>query len=177
MGKSLQELLREQESLAKDTATDNRKIRKFLKIAIPIFVVEILTIIALVVYFIALPKNTLTIKTNRDDAVVYINGDNQVNLTMENPKEVQDNYSYAFDLELEIPQDGSYLVTFRAICDDVDTVKVNCIGAIIEPNGYYSKTISGREKDRLITGITIISKEKPKNFDVVIEITINKKIS
>ena len=177
MGKSLEELLREQETLAKDTATDNRKIRKFLKIAIPIFAVEILTVIALIVYFIALPKNTLTIKTNREDAVVYINGENQVNLTMENPKEVQDNYSYVFDLELEMPQGSSYLVTFRAVSDDVDTVKVNCIGAIIEADGYYSKTIKGGEKDRLITGITILSKEKPKNFDVVIEITITKKIS
>lgn len=175
MGKSIQELLQEQESLAKDTATDGRKIKKFLKIAIPIFVIEILTIVSLLVYFVILPKNTLTITTNMSNVVVYVNGDDKDKIKLETPKSKQENYAYTFNLEIFIPESGSYTVSFKAKCDDAKSIKINCVGAIIEANGVYSRTVPGGEKTKLLSGITMISDEKPKDFDVVIEITITKK--
>ncbi len=149
--------------------TSNRKIKKFLRIAIPIFVIEIITLVVLLTYLIVLPKNYCKITTNYDDAVIYINGEESNKFRFEEPKESTLYYYYGVDISVKLP-DGEYVIEFTLICDKY---AISATTTATKQNGVYSLQTSGG-KTQLLSAITLKSSKKLKNFTVDMNVKIQK---
>ena len=150
-------------------STDGKKIKKFLTIAIPIFIIEVLAAIFLIMYFVLLPKNTLTISKNMDSAIVYINDAEKDKVRLKAPAEKQDSYNYDFEISVLLPGTQTYQVYFEVTCDKyyVNTRTY----AVHSGNGFVSN-VKGGEKTRLMLGIVLMADELIENFDVVVNITV-----
>lgn len=150
---------------------EKSKVKKFFRVAIPIFVIEIIAIIVLVTYLLTLPKNYCKISINVDNAVVYVDGKESKEFRFNDPKKQTEYYYYEVDLKVKLPDDDKYAVTFTLSCDKY---KVYAATSASVKNGVYSLEINGGEKSQILTAITITANEKIKDFDVYINIKATK---
>lgn len=150
-------------------AVENRQVKKFFRIAGVILALEIVAVIALVTYFLILPKNYCKVTTNMKDAIIYINNKKTSKLRLENPDKELINYYYEFDLDVELPDNNEYLITFSVKCDKYITYVTT---KAEKQNNKYVLSNNGNKKIEILTGITLISNEKINNFDVNIYLDI-----
>lgn len=171
MSKDIFAMLRQQEASFSETTVGSKKVRKFLKVAIPILVAEIVAIIALVTYLILLPKNYCRISTNMKSAVVYVNDKKTDKFRFTVPKEKQTNYYFGVQISIYIPGDSTYLVTYTVDCEKYHT-SVSTSANV--NHGVYTMQVEGGKRTALLTGITIKSDQLINNFDVDIDVNISK---
>ena len=148
-----------------------RKIAKFFRIAIPIFVIEVVAIIVLVTYLLMLPKNYCKVSINMKDAVVYIDGKKSDEFRFNDPEKQAEHYLYKVDISVVLPGTDEYEVTFNVKCEKY-LVHAATIANV--KNGLYVMTVKGGEKTQLINAIAISSTEKIKNFEVNVVIDVVK---
>ena len=152
-------------------AVGNRQVKKFFRIAGVILALEIVAVIALVTYFIILPKNYCKVTTNMKDATIYINDQKTSKLRLENPDKELINYYYEFDLDVELPDNDEYLITFSVKCDKYKTYVTT---KAEKQNDKYILANNGNKKIEVLAGITLISNKKVNNFDINIYLDIRK---
>ena len=152
-------------------ATEDRKMKKFMRWAIPVLVIEVIALILIGIYFFVVPKNYCTVSINNKDAIIYLNNKVGNKVRLDDPKEAVTYYYYGVDLWVTLPGTDDYNVTFTVKCDKY---KVYAATTAPKQDDTYSMLVVGGEKTQILTGITIVSEELIKNFDVNIEIFVEK---
>ena len=153
-------------------AKEDRKVRRFMWIAMPIIIIEILAIAGLAVFFFSLPKNFCRISTNTKDCTVFVNSKKLKKFRFTKPKTEAVSYHYGVDVSIELPDGYKYLVSYTVVCDNYKAVPSTT--ATVDGN-TYTLEVEGGTKTQLFDGLTIVSsKEYIKNFDVDIKINAQK---
>jgi len=148
-----------------------RKTKKFFRFAVPILIVEILVLIGLSVYFIALPKNYCRISSNVDSAVFYVNNKKTDNFRFVKPTSSKDYYTYEADMFIKLPGDSDYQLEITVYCSKYPVSLVTDATKIAK---VYHLTAKGGEKVKFASGISILTSKKINNFDVKIKINASK---
>ena len=90
---------------------------------------------------------------------------------MENAEETRLNYFYQVNVEIELPGSSTYLITYEIKCDKYSAYAST---SATNNNGVYSMEVVGGKRTKLFSGITIISSEKVKSFNVDVDVTVKK---
>ena len=150
---------------------ENRKIKKFLRIAVPILVLEVIAIVILAIYWLALPKNFCKISTNIDGAVVYVNNEEMKQFKFEQPEKKSTSYYYEVDISIKLPSSELYDVSYSVECKNCD---VSVGTTAIKKDGKYNIKVAGGTKTTLISSINLTSEKVINSFDVKINIYATK---
>ena len=153
-------------------ATEDRKLRKFLRWAIPILVIEVLATIACLIVYFVIPKNFCEISINPKNAVVYVNNEKTKRVNFKAPDKSMKYYCYDMTVEIVLPEEGEYLVEFTVSCDKFD-VSASPKNAVKE-DGVYKTTVNGQERTILLTSINIVTEDAVKNFKISVNINATK---
>ena len=167
--RNILEELSNQEFLMEEQ-TKNQKFKKFFRIATPIFVIEVIAAIIIMIYLFILPKSFCKVSTNMDSAIVYINDQETYKFRFSKPTEQTSHYYYEVDISLELPNPNTYQVVFTITCDKYGIV---CVTDANRNGNVYSMTVRGGEKTQIARGVVLISNEKIKNFNVKLDIKIS----
>ena len=152
-------------------AVEDRKVKKFFRITIPILILEVLVVIGLLVWLFLLPRNYCKVSINLKNAEVYVNDKETKKISLEEPTEAVTYYYYDINLSVVLPGSEDYLVTFTVKCDKY---KIATATNAISQNDVFSMQVKGGVKTQLIDGVTIISSELIKDFEVQVDVNAQK---
>ena len=153
------------------TATEDRKMKKFFRFAVPILIVEILVVIGCAVFYFITPKNYCVVTASPKNTAVYINNEKTNKVKFVAPKESIKYYLYDINISLKLPGESEYEVTFKVECEKY---KVYASSIAVKEDNVYKMTCYGGEKTEIISGITIVSNKIIKNFTVEVKINAKK---
>ncbi len=151
--------------------TEDRKLKKFFRWAIPVLVLEVIVIAVMTVLYFMVPKNYCVVSVNMKEAVVYMNNKTTQKARLDNPKEKIKYFYYEIDLMLELPGDDDYSVTFDVGCDKY---RVFIATTATKQDEKYTMIVTGGEKTQLLSGVTLVSNELIKNFEVKVTVNVEK---
>jgi len=154
---------------AMKNATEDRKLKKFFRWAIPVLVVEIvLSVVGLVIY-LAIPKNYCKLNSSPVGSVVYINGEITNKVRFKPPERESKYYYYEIPVEIILPEQGEeYELTFTVTCKKYRVSVADTVAQ--KEKDVYFLTALGGEKTKLFHGLTIFADEMIKNFTITINI-------
>ena len=150
---------------------ENRKIKKFLRIAVPILVIEVIVIILLTTYWLLLPKNFCKISTNVNGAVIYVNNEEMNKFKFEQPEKKSNSYYYEVDISIKLPSSDMYDVSYSVECKNCN---VSVETTAVKENNKYNIKVVGGSKTTIISSIKLSSDKVINKFDVNIRINATK---
>ena len=153
----------------KETHYENKKVKKFFRVAIPVVILEILIVVALVTYLVLLPKSYCKISINHDDAIVYVNNKKTKRFRFDKPKQQTTFYHYPVDVCIDLPDGSDYLVTYTISCEDYE---VFASTTATKQNNVYSLQVNNGEKTQIFSALTIKSSELLENFSIKVNIVV-----
>lgn len=152
-------------------ASEDRKVRHFMWVAMPIIMIEIAAMIGLIVFFLALPKNFCRISSDSKDVEIYVNDKRTNKFRFKKPKEESRSYFFGVDVSVELPDGAEYIITYTITSDDCEAVPTTSATSL---NGKYSLQVKGGVRTKILTGINVASSDYIEDFDVDIKINAEK---
>lgn len=152
-------------------AKEDTKVRRFMWVAMPIIIIEIAAMIALIVFFIALPKDFCRISANSKDVEIYVNDKRTNKFRFKKPNQESRSYFFGVDVSVELPDGAEYIITYTISSDDCEVYPTTSATSL---NGEYSIQVKGGERTKILTGINIVSSDYIDDFDVEIKINAEK---